>query len=63
MIHEPANTFDLAAFARRLVWAGIRAARHDPTEMKQRLMTAYEHGHLGADDLDFLIPVLGLTEA
>jgi hypothetical protein len=61
--HEPANIFPLADFAARVVWAGVAAARHDPTEMKQRMMIAYEHGHITAAEMDVLIPALGLTEA
>jgi len=63
VIHEPANIFPLADFAARVVWAGVAAARQDPTEMKQRMMIAYEHGHINAAEMDVLIPALGLTEA
>ena len=63
MQHEPQNTFDWRAFADRIVWAGIRAARHDPEEMKHRLMIACEHGHIAAEEMDTLIPALGLAEA
>jgi hypothetical protein len=61
--HEPANIFPLADFAARVVWAGVVAVWHDPTEMKQRMMIAYEHGHITAAEMDVLIPALGLMEA
>lgn len=63
MNHEPQNTFDLAAFASRIVWAGIRNARHDPSEMKERIMLARQCGFLTDDDCDVLIPALGLVNA
>lgn len=63
MNHEPQNTFDLADFAKRIVWAGIRNARHDPSEMKHRIMLARECGFVTDEEADFLIPALGLSEA
>lgn len=63
MIHEPepTPTFDLASFAARIVWAGVRNARHDPAEMKERIMLARQCGFLTDVETDVLIPALGLT--
>jgi hypothetical protein len=58
---HPTPTFDLAAFAERIVWAGIKNARHDPSEMKQRIMLARQCGFVTDEECDFLIPALGLT--
>ena len=68
MIHEPHTSlernivspmFDLRAFAKRVVMLGIDAA-DDKTDMKERIMTAYEHGHLTAEEAEVLIVARGL---
>lgn len=51
--------FDLRAFAKRLIEAGIKAA-DDPSDMKERIMIAYEHGHLTAEEAEVWIVLQGL---
>jgi hypothetical protein len=46
----PREPFDLSAFARRTVLAGIEAAIDDPAEMKFRIMLARECGHLSDNE-------------
>jgi len=55
-------TFDLGGFARGLILSLIRN-EPDPTECKQRIMIAYEHGHLTGEEAEFYIGVWGLREA
>lgn len=51
----PRAPFDLNAFARRAVIAGIEAAIDDPSEMKFRVMLARECGHLSdAETREFI---------
>ena len=56
-------TFDLAAFAQRIVIAGIKNARQDPTEMKQRILLARQCGFLSDDETEEWIAMAGLAEA
>lgn len=57
------DTFDLGAFCRGLVVALITASRDDPSEMKARIMLAWEHGHLTADEAADWIAMAGLAAA
>ena len=59
---KPARTFDRAGFAKRMVLMGIDAA-DDPTDMKQRIMTAREHGHLSDEETTAMIRDRGLKHA
>ena len=54
-----APVFDLRAFTKRLIEAGIEAAT-DPSDMKERIMIAYEHGHLTAEEAEVWIVLRGL---
>ena len=56
-------TFDLAAFAKRIVIAGVKNARADGTEMKQRIMLARQCGFLTDDETEEWIAMAGLKEA
>lgn len=58
----PLETYDLAGFAKRLICALIDAAP-DLTEKKQRIMIAYEHGHLTAEEAEDWIVLGGMVEA
>ena len=53
-------TFDLAAFAKRIVIAGVKNARSDATEMKQRIMLARQCGLLTDDETEEWIAMAGL---
>lgn len=53
--------FDLREFAKRVVRIGIDAAE-DKTDMKERVMIAYEDGHLTAEEAEVLIVARGLME-
>jgi len=55
-------TFDLSGFARALILSLIRN-EPDPSECKQRIMIAYEHGHLTGEEAEFYIGAWGLREA
>jgi hypothetical protein len=57
------ETFDLGGFCRGLISALIKAARNDPAEMKARIMIAWEHGHLTAQEAEEWIVLAGLVEA
>lgn len=59
----PAPVFDLRAFAKRMVEAHIWSVQDDPSEMKYRIMIAYEHGHLTAEEAEVWIVLRGLEEA
>lgn len=65
MIERPhsAPVFDLKAFAKRVVTLGIECAKGDPSEMKHRIMVAYEHDHLTAEEAEVWIVLQGLEEA
>ena len=57
-------TLDLATFARRVVIAGIKAARGGPDdELKERVMLARQCGFLTDEEAEFYIAVWGLTDA
>ena len=56
-------TFDLTAFAKRIVIAGVKNARSDATEMKQRIMLARQCGFLTDDETEEWIAMAGLKEA
>lgn len=58
----PLETFDLLGFAKRLI---IRLIEIEPdlTEKKQRIMIAYEHGHLSADEAEEWIVLGGMVDA
>lgn len=58
-----AQVFDLRAFAKRIVEAGIVGAKGEPSEMKARIMIAYEHGHLTAEEAEVWIVLQGLEAA
>lgn len=58
-----APAFDLRAFAKRMIEAGIEAAKGDPSDMKERIMIAYEHGHLSAEEAEVWIVLQGLENA
>lgn len=61
MIYDPPGpTFDLRAFARRVVLDGITDARGDPTEMKRRIMLARQCGHLTDQEAEEWIAMTGL---
>ena len=47
--------FDLNAFARQSVLAGVQQAIDDPAEMKARIMLAFECGHLTAEEARAMI--------
>lgn len=53
---------DLRSFAKRVVMLGIDAAA-DKTDMKGRIMLAWEHGHLTEEEAEVLIVARGLLEA
>lgn len=55
-----APCFDLRAFAKRMVETFIEFAKDDPSEMKTRIMIAYEHGHLTAEEAEVWIVLQGL---
>lgn len=57
------QTFDLRDFARRVVIAGIKHARDDATEMKQRIMLARQCGFLDDDETEDWIAMAGLRDA
>lgn len=59
----PAPVFDLRAFSKRMVEAHIWSVRDDPSEMKHRIMIAYEHGHLTAEEAEVWIVLRGLETA
>lgn len=54
-----APVFDLRAFTKRLIEPCIEAAA-DPSDMKERIMIAYEHGHLTAEEAEVWIVLRGL---
>ena len=57
-------TFDLAAFAKRIVVAGIKNARAGPDgELKERVMLARSCGFLSDEETEFYIAAWGLREA
>ena len=57
-------TFDLAAFAKRIVSAGIKNARAGPDdELKARVMLARSCGFLSDEETEFHIAAWGLREA
>lgn len=58
----PLETFDLKEFARRLVCTLIDHET-DLTEKKQRIMIAYEHGHITAEEAEDWIVLGGMVEA
>jgi hypothetical protein len=58
-----ADTFDLSRFAKRLIERLIEAARHDPAEMKHRIMVAWADGHLTAQEAEDWIVLAGLESA
>lgn len=58
-----APVFDLRAFVKRMIEAGICAAKDDPSEMKARICIAYEHGHLTAEEAEVWIVLQGLESA
>jgi len=64
-MHLPlqAPVFDLRACTKRLIEAHIWSVRDDPSEMKHRIMIAYEHGHLTAEEAEVWIVLRGLEEA
>lgn len=47
----PRGEFDLSAFSKSVVLAGVLAAADDKAVMKERLMLAYECGHLTEDEV------------
>lgn len=53
--------FDLRSFASRIVLVGIDAAEGS-ADMKERIMIAWEHGHLSADEAEVMIVERGLAE-
>ena len=56
--------FDLHAFAKRIVIAGMKNARRmDDEELKARVMIARETGFLTDEETDFYIAAWGLKEA
>ena len=59
----PLATYDLAVFAKRIVVAGIKSARDDPSELKHRIMIARECGFLDDEETEFYIAAWGLVEA
>ena len=58
---KPRAPFDLAAFARRTVIAGIWQAIDDPAEMKYRILLARDCGHLSDAEARALITMNGLA--
>ena len=60
---QPIATYDLGTFAKRIVMAGIKSARHDPGELKHRIMIARECGFLDDEETEFYIAAWGLKEA
>lgn len=56
------QTFDLARWAKLFIEALIRAA-DDPSEMKARIMIAWEHGVLTAEEAEDWIVLAGLEDA
>lgn len=60
-LHAP--VFDLRAFVKRLIEAHIWSVRDDPSEMKHRIMIAYEHGHMTAEEAEVWIVLRGLEAA
>jgi hypothetical protein len=60
---RPRGPFDLAAFARSCVLGGILAAADDPSEMKERICRAWQHGHLTAEEAHEWIVRHGLVNA
>lgn len=58
----PLETYDLAGFAKRLTIRLIEAET-DLTEKKQKIMVAYEHGHLTAEEVEEWIVLGGMIEA
>ena len=59
---KPHAPFDLAAFARRTVIAGIWQAIDDPSEMKFRILLARDCGHISDEETSFMIATNGLAE-
>lgn len=59
----PAPVFDLRAFTKRMIEAHIGSERGNPSEMKHRIMIAYEHGHLTAEEAEVWIVLRGLEAA
>lgn len=55
-------TFDLGGFGRALILSLIETAP-DLTEKKQRIMIAYETGHLTAQEAEDWIVLGGMVEA
>jgi hypothetical protein len=51
----PRAPFDLNAFAKQAVLAGIDQAIDDPAEMKARIMLAFQCEHLTADETHAMI--------
>lgn len=39
--NEPIDVFDLGSFSKEAVLRGIMAVKHDPSAMKERIITAY----------------------
>lgn len=60
---QPVPTFNLADFVRRIVIAGIKNARKDPSEMKQRIMLARQCGFLDDEETEWWIAANGLVVA
>lgn len=46
-----------------MIEAHIWSVRDDPSEMKHRIMIAYEHGHLTAEEAEVWIVLRGLETA
>ena len=59
----PRGEFDLPGFAKSVVLAGILHAADDKGVMKERLMLAYECGHLTEDETRQWVRDYGLEAA
>lgn len=60
---RPRGPFDLADFARSAVLGGILAAADDKGVMKERVMLAYECGHLTKEETRRWVVDYGLESA
>ncbi|MBL4858674.1 MAG: hypothetical protein JKY36_05690 [Erythrobacter sp.] len=59
----PRGEFDLSAFAKSAVLGGVLAAADDKGVMKERLMLAYECGHLTEEETRQWVRDYGLEAA
>lgn len=59
---KAATSFDLSAFSKRIVLSAIEGAESDG-ERKARIIIAYQHGHLTAEEAEEWIVLQGLEAA